>query len=286
MGLCFAKRELEQRRGSNGLVGEEILAQDALQFQFLPLRPFYRSEIVTWRIQNGEKLRYGWVPEDVSPSTVQQRESSSRSDRSNRSVRSGFDSIKEGVRCSCLKILHQKYSQGLHLDPSDFEMSNGDMFEKNHDEIDFEFLGNIRGREWRVQTNVYGNGSTSVGREERYTTFGMILPMIFIISTASSGQTLRSYFISYNVPIRGVKRMKAMHGAFPSKPMSLYATIWDGLDWATNGGKYRVNYKYSHYIAQFTDLVLRGFAVNPIEKVCAIYTIIQNYHEKVKATFE
>ena len=47
------------------------------------------------------------------------------------------------------------------------QMSNGDMFQKNHDEIDFEFLGNIRGKDWRVQTNVYGNGSTNIGREER-----------------------------------------------------------------------------------------------------------------------
>ena len=46
-------------------------------------------------------------------------------------------------------------------------MSNGDTYEKNHDEIDFEFLGNIRGREWRIQTNIYGNGSTHLGREER-----------------------------------------------------------------------------------------------------------------------
>lgn len=50
----------------------------------------------------------------------------------------------------------------------EWQMSNGDMFEKNHDEVDFEFLGNIRGKNWRVQTNVYGNGSTNVGREERY----------------------------------------------------------------------------------------------------------------------
>jgi xyloglucan:xyloglucosyl transferase len=48
------------------------------------------------------------------------------------------------------------------------QMSNGDMYEKNHDEIDFEFLGNIRGKDWRIQTNVYGNGSTNIGREERY----------------------------------------------------------------------------------------------------------------------
>lgn len=49
-----------------------------------------------------------------------------------------------------------------------WQMSNGDMYEKNHDEIDFEFLGNIRGKDWRIQTNIYGNGSTSIGREERY----------------------------------------------------------------------------------------------------------------------
>lgn len=57
-----------------------------------------------------------------------------------------------------------------------------------------------------------------------------------------------------------------MSGDFPSKPMTLYATIWDGSDWATNGGKYRVNYKYSPYVAEFSDLVLHGCAVDPIEQ--------------------
>ncbi|KAI3846642.1 hypothetical protein MKX03_012044 [Papaver bracteatum] len=49
-----------------------------------------------------------------------------------------------------------------------FYMSNGDMFERKHDELDFDFLGNIRGKDRKIQTNVYGNGSTAVGREERY----------------------------------------------------------------------------------------------------------------------
>lgn len=58
-----------------------------------------------------------------------------------------------------------------------------------------------------------------------------------------------------------------MGGDFPSKPMTLYATIWDASDWATNGGKYRVNYKYAPYVAKFSDLVLHGCAVDPIEHV-------------------
>lgn len=69
-----------------------------------------------------------------------------------------------------------------------------------------------------------------------------------------------------NIPIREVKRTESMGADFPSKPMSLYATIWDGSDWATNGGKYRVNYKYAPYVAEFSDLVLHGCAVDPIEQ--------------------
>ncbi|CAN1138347.1 Probable xyloglucan endotransglucosylase/hydrolase protein 28 [Linum perenne] len=120
-----------------------------------------------------------------------------------------------------------------------FYMSNGDTYEKNHDEIDFEFLGNIRGRDWRIQTNIYGNGSTSSGREER--------------------------FYVDDVPIREVVRTASMGGDFPSKPMSLYATIWDGSTWATNGGKYKVNYNYAPYTSEFSDFVLHGCSVDPTD---------------------
>lgn len=144
-----------------------------------------------------------------------------------------------------------------------FYMSNGDMFKRNHDEIDFEFLGNIRGRDWRIQTNVYGNGSTSIGREERYNLWfdpSDDFHQYSILWTDS-----QIIFYVDNVPIREVKRTESMGGDFPSKPMSLYATIWDGSDWATNGGKYRVNYKYAPYIAHFSDFILHGCAVDPIE---------------------
>lgn len=80
-----------------------------------------------------------------------------------------------------------------------------------------------------------------------------------------SGFLLCRFYVD-NVPIREVKRTESMGGDFPSKPMSLYATIWDGSDWATNGGKYRVNYKYAPFIAEFSDLVLHGCAVDPIEQ--------------------
>lgn len=168
--------------------------------------------------------------------------------------------------------LHGYFSASIKL-PADytagvvvaFYMSNGDMYEKNHDEIDFEFLGNIRGKDWRIQTNVYGNGSTSIGREERYGLWfdpAEDFHQYSILWTDS-----RIIFYVDNVPIREVTRTKSMGGDFPAKPMTLYATIWDASDWATNGGKYRVNYKYAPYVAKFSDLVLHGCAVDPIEHV-------------------
>lgn len=67
--LCTDKREPTD--GSTSVLGIEILPQDARQVQFYPLRPFYAGEIVAWRSQNGEKLKYGRVPEDVRPSAGQ-----------------------------------------------------------------------------------------------------------------------------------------------------------------------------------------------------------------------
>ncbi|KAK7273984.1 hypothetical protein RIF29_15053 [Crotalaria pallida] len=168
--------------------------------------------------------------------------------------------------------LHGYFSASIKL-PADytagvvvaFYMSNGEMYKKNHDEIDFEFLGNIRGKDWRVQTNVYGNGSTSIGREERFVLWfdpSEDFHQYSILWTDS-----KIIFYVDNVPIREVKRTESMGGEFPSKPMTLYATIWDASDWATNGGKYKVNYKYAPYVADFSDLVLHGCAVDPIENV-------------------
>ncbi|XP_020571997.1 probable xyloglucan endotransglucosylase/hydrolase protein 30 [Phalaenopsis equestris] len=146
-----------------------------------------------------------------------------------------------------------------------FYMSNGDIFEKNHDELDFEFLGNVKGKQWRIQTNVYGNGSTNRGREERY-----LLPFdptaeAHHYSVLWTNTTIIFYIDE--IPIREVARTEAMGGDFPSKPMSLYATIWDASDWATSGGKYRVDYKYSPFVSDFSNFILQGCRLDPIRQL-------------------
>ncbi|XP_023004421.1 sacsin isoform X2 [Cucurbita maxima] len=68
--LCSEKTN-EKFTGISSLIGKEILPQDALQIQLHPLRPFYAGEVVAWRSQSGEKLKYGMVLEDVRPSAGQ-----------------------------------------------------------------------------------------------------------------------------------------------------------------------------------------------------------------------
>ncbi|KAL6888592.1 hypothetical protein ACP4OV_009618 [Aristida adscensionis] len=178
-----------------------------------------------------------------------------------RSTGSGFISssmYQHGFFSASIK-LPSDYTAGIVVA---FYASNGDVFEKRHDELDFEFLGNIRGKPWRVQTNVYGNGSVSRGREERY-----VLPFdpttefhrYSILWTAAAA----AFFVD-DVPVREVRRSAAMAGDFPAKPMSLYATVWDASTWATSGGRYRVNYRYGPFVASFTDLALAGCRVDPV----------------------
>lgn len=70
-----------------------------------------------------------------------------------------------------------------------------------------------------------------------------------------------------DVPIREVIRSEAMGADYPAKPMSLYATIWDASDWATSGGKYKANYKYAPFVAEFKSFSLDGCSVDPIQEV-------------------
>ncbi|KAJ8435064.1 hypothetical protein Cgig2_015569 [Carnegiea gigantea] len=152
-----------------------------------------------------------------------------------------------------------------------FYTSNGDVWEKNHDELDIEFLGNVKGKPWRFQTNMYGNGSTSRGREERYTLW--FDPTVDFHQYSILWTRNNIIFYVDHVPIREITRSEAMRGDYPSKPMSLYATIWDASSWATDGGKYPVKYEFEPFVSEFTDFVLEGCPVDPIEQVSSGSTI-------------
>ncbi|EYU45258.1 hypothetical protein MIMGU_mgv1a008549mg [Erythranthe guttata] len=171
------------------------------------------------------------------------------------------DYYKYGFFSASIKM-PSRYTAGIVVA---FYTSNVDTFERNHDELDIEFLGNVEGKAWRFQTNVYGNGSVSRGREERYR-------MWFDPSKDSHRYSIlwtptNIIFYVDEIPIREVIRNAAMRGDYPSKPMSVYATIWDASSWATSGGKKKVDYRYQPFVAEFRDLVLEGCIVDPVDQL-------------------
>ncbi|KFK44960.1 hypothetical protein AALP_AA1G325900 [Arabis alpina] len=177
---------------------------------------------------------------------------------------SGFISsnmYQHGFYSSMIK-LPADYTAGVVVA---FYTSNGDVFEKTHDELDIEFLGNIKGKPWRFQTNLYGNGSTHRGREERYRLWFDPSKEFHRYSILWTPHKI--IFWVDDVPIREVIRSDAMGADYPAKPMSLYATIWDASDWATSGGKYKANYKFAPFTAEFKSFSLDGCAVEPIQEV-------------------
>ncbi|KAI7757007.1 hypothetical protein M8C21_003384 [Ambrosia artemisiifolia] len=137
-----------------------------------------------------------------------------------------------------------------------FYMSNSDVFPNNHDEIDFELLGHEKRRQWVLQTNIYGNGSVKTGREEKF--YLWFDPTQEFHQYSMLWNTHHIVFLVDNIPIREVIYNQVSSSVYPSKPMSLYTTIWDGSQWATHGGKYPVNYKYAPFVASLGELKAEG----------------------------
>jgi len=44
--------------------------------------------------------------------------------------------------------------------------------------------------------------------------------------------------------------------AFPTRPMWVYGSIWYASSWATDNGKYKVDYNYQPFVARYKGFVL------------------------------
>ncbi|PKA48843.1 Xyloglucan endotransglucosylase/hydrolase protein 2 [Apostasia shenzhenica] len=121
------------------------------------------------------------------------------------------------------------------------------------DELDFEFLGNLEGKPILLQTNVFTIGKGY--REQRI--------KLWFDPTSS----FHDYKILWNpyqivfyvdeVPIRVFENKTSQGVSYPSKPMQIQASIWNGEDWATDGGRTKTNWSYAPFFANF-----RGFDID------------------------
>ncbi|KAG0606025.1 hypothetical protein M758_9G107300 [Ceratodon purpureus] len=119
-----------------------------------------------------------------------------------------------------------------------------------HDELDFEFLGNASGQPYVLQTNVFANGVG--GREQRINLW--FDPSADFHSYGVLWNKNQIIFTVDDKPIRLYKNSEDLGVAYPkSKPMGLYASLWNGDQWATEGGLIKLNWTHAPFIVSFKE---------------------------------
>ncbi|KAF6134853.1 hypothetical protein GIB67_002254 [Kingdonia uniflora] len=118
----------------------------------------------------------------------------------------------------------------------------------SHDEIDFEFLGHLHPLRYILQTKIFTNGVG--GREQRIHLWFDPTKDHHKYSILWNPQVI--IFYVDDTPIRIYKRNRGV--LYPNmQPMTLYATIWDGSDWATDGGKVKIDWKEAPFVASYNS---------------------------------
>ncbi|GLJ45979.1 hypothetical protein SUGI_0968290 [Cryptomeria japonica] len=162
------------------------------------------------------------------------------------------------------KYLFVNFSMHIKMIPGDsagtvtaFYLSsqNSESMNSEHDEIDFEFLGNRSGQPYILQTNVYSGGKGD--REQRiYLWFDPTKDFHSYSVLRNVQQTL--LFVD-DVPIRVFKNSKFWGARNPfNQPMKIYSSLWNADDWATRGGLEKTDWSKAPFVATYKGFHIDG----------------------------
>ncbi|KQJ95697.1 xyloglucan endotransglycosylase/hydrolase protein 8 [Brachypodium distachyon] len=126
-----------------------------------------------------------------------------------------------------------------------------------HDEIDIEFMGNLSGDPYVMNTNVWASGD---GKKEHQF-------YLWFDPTAD----FHTYKIVWNpkniifqvddVPVRTFKKYDDL--PYPSsKPMTVHSTLWDGSYWATRHGDVKIDWSQAPFVVNYREYYANACASN------------------------
>ncbi|CAL1366581.1 unnamed protein product [Linum trigynum] len=125
-----------------------------------------------------------------------------------------------------------------------------------HDEIDFEFLGNVSGQPYILHTNVYTHGQGS--REMQF--YLWFDPTRNFHTYTIIWKPQHIIFMVDEIPIRVFKNLVKYGIPYPRKqPMKLYSSLWDAEDWATRGGLVKTDWTMAPFTAYFRNLAAHQY---------------------------